>query len=398
MNLSKMNSRIRKSLSETEARFWIPRFLALGLLASGFTGWLVADEQHASPDLTVHEWGTFTAIAGKDGRAVEWATLGSPRLTASADLPRFVEHLSDANFKTGLRGTIRMETPVLYFYSPRDVTVSVKVAFSKGLITEWYPHAARVQPARVFRDTSLSRLQTDGSIAWNDVAVSPNLSGEFPHEVLSNRYYAARETSSAPLRVKTKTGEQQEKFLFYRGVSASPLPISANLDSDAKLLVKNSSEDEIPAVILFERRGERVGYRFAGTLTVETVLDPPVLTGNIDTLCGDLEGILVNQGLYPDEARAMVETWRDSWFEEGSRLIYIVPRGFLDNVLPLTVSPLPGQVVRVFVGRLEIVTPTTAGAVETALASDDEVTLDKYRRFLEPILQSVKDEHAEAAR
>jgi hypothetical protein len=241
-------------------------------------------------------------------------------------------------------------------------------------------------------------LQTDGSIMWDDVAVSPNLSGEFPHEMPSNRYYAARETSSSPLRVKTTTGEQQEKFLFYRGVSASTLPLSAKLNSDATLLVKNSSGGEIPALILFERRGERVGYRFAGTPTDEAVLDPPALTGSMDALCGNLEGVLVGQGLYPDEAHAMVNTWRDSWFEEGSRLIYIVPRGFLDTVLPLRISPTPGQVVRVFVGRLEIVTPATARAVETAFASNDEVALDKYRRFLEPILQLVNDERAEAVR
>jgi hypothetical protein len=52
------------------------------------------------------------------------------------------------------------------------------------------------------------------------------------------------------------------------------------------------------------------------------------------------------------------------------------------------VNPAPGQIVRVFVGRLEIVTPATAKAVKTAVASDDEVTLNKYGRFLEPILQS----------
>jgi hypothetical protein len=120
------------------------------------------------------------------------------------------------------------------------------------------------------------------------------------------------------------------------------------------------------------------------------VLDPPELTGSVDALSGDLEGILVNQGLYPDEAHAMVQTWRDSWFEEGSRLIYIVPRGFIGKVLPLTVNPAPGQIVRVFVGRLEILTPATAKAVKTAVASDDEVTLNTYGRFLEPILQSAR--------
>lgn len=97
--------------------------------------------------------------------------------------------------------------------------------------------------------------------------------------------------------------------------------------------------------------------------------------------------ILVDQGLYPDEAHAMVETWRDSWFEEGSRLIYIVPRAFVDNVLPLTINPAPQQLVRVFVGRLEIVTPTTVRAVAAAVATNNETVLNKYGRFLEPILR-----------
>jgi hypothetical protein len=118
-----------------------------------------------------------------------------------------------------------------------------------------------------------------------------------------------------------------------------------------------------------------------------------VLTGSVDSLYGDLEEILVGQGLYRDEAHAMIETWKDSWFEEGSRLIYVVPRGFIDNVLPLTIDPAPGQIVRVFVGRLEIVTPATAMAVKTAVAHNDEATLDKYSRFLEPILHTMGQGH-----
>ncbi len=82
--------------------------------------------------LTAHEWGTFTSIAGRDGGAVQWSPL-----TGSTDLPGFVEHFRNAGFKLGLRGTVRMETPVLYFYDAREETVSVKVAFSKGVITEW---------------------------------------------------------------------------------------------------------------------------------------------------------------------------------------------------------------------------------------------------------------------
>ncbi len=337
---------------EWEVRSWLPRLLASGLLVFSLAGW-TADE-HTLPDLTAHEWGTFTAIAGKDGRAAEWLPLGLPRYPPSTDLPQFVEHINGVNFKLGLRGTIRMETPVVYFYSPHDVTVSAKVSFSRGLITEWYPHADRAEPAGVLTNASLGQLRADGSITWNHVAVSPNLAGEFPTDVQSNRYYAARETASSPIRVQTSAGEQQEKFLFYRGVSASPLPISAKLTSDGKLAVKSLSGDEIPNAILFERRGERVGYRLTGVLTDEIGVSPPVLTGSL--------------------------------------VVYIVPRGFIDNVLRLTIDPAPGQIVRVFVGRLEIVTPATAMAVKTAVARNDEATLNKYGRFLEPILQTIRQE------
>jgi len=359
--------------------------LAVGITALCFASWLAAQGENPT-DLTVHEWGTFTAVAGKDGRAVEWQPL-----TPSTDLPEFVEHVSTANFKLGLRGTIRMETPVMYFYSPQEATVSVKVAFVKGLITEWYPHASRVTPSGVLRNASLDQLRADGSVAWNEVHVSPNLAGEFSREDGESRYYAARETASAPLRVTAPRGEQEEKFLFYRGVSAAPLPLTARLDSDGRLWLKNLGQEEIPAVVLFERRGEAVGYRSAGALADELVLDPPELNARLDSLCAELESILVDRGLYPDEARAMLATWRDSWFEEGSRLMYIVPSGFVDSILPLTISPAPTQIVRVFVGRLEIVTAATAKAVAAAVASNDESTLDKYRRFLEPILQTVRE-------
>jgi hypothetical protein len=380
-----MNTRMRTLLSSIEIRLRTPVRVACALLALGCASLLIADEQRTSPDLTVHEWGTFTAVAGKDGSAIEWVPL-----TGSTDLPGFVEHFSDINYKVGLRGTIRMETPVLYFYSTRDVSVSVQVSFSKGVFTEWYPHVARSKPSQALRITDLRQLRADGSLAWRGVTVSPSLSGEFPREIRSNRYYAARETSATPLRVRTPAGDQQEKFLFYRGVSAASLPLSAKQNVDGDLFVKSLDDGPLPAVILFERRGGRVGYRVLDAPPEETVLAPPELTGNLEFLLTDLEGLLIDQGLYPDEAHAMVETWRDSWFEEGSRLIYLVPRGFIDKVLPLRVDPAPWQMVRVFVGRLELVTPATEKAVKTALQSHDERMLNKYQRFLEPILRAVR--------
>ncbi len=342
--------------------------------------------------LTAHEWGTFTSIAGSDGQAVEWSPL-----TGSTDLPAFVEHFRDPHFKLGLRGTVRMETPVLYFYSSKEETVSVSVAFSKGVITEWYPHASSVEPAANLYRESLQQAGARGGIAWDSVTLAPNQRSEFPFEDRNNHYFAARMTSSTPLRVKTAAGEQQEKFLFYRGVSAFSVPLSAILDTEGKLRIKNQGDFEIPTTILFERRGEKVGYLIGGSLKDEAILDPPELTATIDDLGRDLEGILVAQGLYQDEARAMVETWRNSWFEEGSRLLYIVPPAFVNEVLPLSIKPAPAQTVRVFVGRLELVTPATEKAVETAFAVRDTATLKAYGRFLEPILATMIKKETNAA-
>jgi hypothetical protein len=360
--------------------------LTYGLLAfstvslAHFSG---AGKPTVNSDFTVHEWGTFTSIAGNDGHALNWLPLTGP-----PELPGFVERTAYAP-KAGLSGTIRMETPVLYFHSPRAMTLSVKVSFSKGVITEWYPHASRVEPvAASLNDPIPSQKNSDdGSIAWDSVEIDPSFQADLPYENGNSRYYAARETSATPLRVKTPAGDQQEKFLFYRGVSHIPVPISANLTPDGdKLLVKNLTGQAIPNMVLFERRGKKLGFRFGKDVQGEATLDPPELDGTIEPLDKDLEGMLVAQGLNADEARAMVQTWSDSWFEEGSRLIYIVPAQFVNTILPISIHPAPAQTVRVFVGRLELITPATENAIETAFESADGVTLRKYGRFLEPIL------------
>ena len=217
------------------------------------------------------------------------------------------------------------------------------------------------------------------------------MAAEFPREAQDNHYYTARETSAAPLRVIAPKGDQQEKFLFYRGVSAFAMPVSAQVTAGGRVLVRNLGQQEVPNTILFERRGDKVGYRISGGLQNETVLDPPELTASLDSLYRDLEQILIARGLYRDEAQAMVKTWQNSWFEEGSRLFYIVPASFVNTILPLTINPAPAETVRVFVGRMELVSPATEKAIETALVSHDQIGLQKYYRFLEPILKIIEE-------
>jgi hypothetical protein len=53
-----------------------------------------------------------------------------------------------------------------------------------------------------------------------------------------------------------------------------------------------------------------------------------------------------------------VKTWESSWFgEEGTRLFYLLPQTVTDRLLPLKIEPAPNEMVRVMVGRLEIMRP-----------------------------------------
>ena len=341
-------------------------------------------QQKTDSGLTAHEWGTFTSIAGAHGEAVVW----QPQLEKD-DLPSFVEHMRNNRLKGGLSGTVRMETPVLYFYTAHPTTVSVEVNFSDGMLTEWYPHATSNVSAKQL-ESPIPQIQGNTTgLTWNSVVIDPSYTREFPMERMPSRYYAARETVASPLSTNSPKGAQYEKFLFYRGVASFPVPVSAISMNDGHILVSNLMGSVIPQAILFERRGEKLGYRYLGLVRNSSIAELPELNSDLNRLAGDLAKTLVEQGLNPDEAHAMVETWKDSWFEEGARLLYIVPRDFVDTVLPLKIKPAPATTVRVFVGRVELVTPATEKAIETAYAQGDQAMLAKYGRFLIPILETM---------
>jgi hypothetical protein len=367
-----------------------PKLLSIALLttleiALAVAAPLRSRQLFADPGLTAHEWGTFTAIAASDGQPADWLPVD---LVGPPELPSFVEHFRGSP-KNVLRGTVRMETPVIYFYSSQETTLSVHVSFSKGFITEWYPHASRLQPSTPIASDALYKPHDDGSIAWDSITVAPNLAADFLQEKAANRYYAARATSATPLSIRTPTSDQHEKFLFYRGVSTMPLPLSAKALPSGAILLDNLAGQPIPALIVFERRGEKLGYRVVTSPQDHAVLETPSVSGSVNTLRRDLEDLLVSQGLFPEEASAMLETWGDSWFEEGSRLIYIVPRAYVDSILPLSITPAPEKLSRVFVGRIELITPATEESIEAAIASRDAATLKKYGRFLYPIFNVI---------
>jgi len=341
-----------------------------------------------NPDsgVTVHEWGTFTTIADGAGGSEPWSPLGG-----ASDLPCFVMHLNSMQYKMMPSGptapatqtvTVRMETPVLYFYSPRKTTVSVGVDFPKGLITEWYPHASKVSPGPQLQLPPVR----NGHIEWNAIEIAPGSQPELPQGAGASHYYAARDTDADPVRI----GQDREKLLFYRGIANFSAPLSARFTGDSSLELRNAGGDPLALAVLFENRGGHIGYRVMHGLRGAESIETPALTAGLDSLKKELADGLVSQGLYRKEADAMIETWHDSWFEEGMRVFYLVPRSLLDRELPLSIQPAPATIARVFVGREEILSPYMRDRLQTALSSGNTHTLDQFGRFLAPFMQQVK--------
>jgi hypothetical protein len=341
-------------------------------------------------NLKVHEWGTFTSVAGDSGAPQPWTSLAAP-----SDLPCFVYHLGNQCIKcalpsappttvtTAMATTVRMETPVLYFYAPQKMALSVRVDFPQGWITEWYPQTSRVRP-EISIGADLPLLG-GGHIEWNQIVLDPEMRPAFQAGQGASPYYAARSTDSTPIRV----GGQSEKFIFYRGIANFPVPLWAKISGQHSIELNNKGDHTIPLAIVFENRGGRLGYRFTRELDGTVSLRLPDLTASLGSLKHELSEALVDLGLYPKEAEAMLETWGDSWFEEGLRVFYLMPKANVETVLPLALDPAPDETRRVFVGRIEVLSPHRRQDLQTALTNGDTATLARYGRFLEPFSERI---------
>ena len=171
------------------------RGCSVALLSLGVLGLAAGTAGAANPvkppgGLVVHEWGTFSTFSGSDANNLRF----HPN---DQDLPDFMYRGPWDQTKEG-RGAVlvSLETPVLYFYSDREITASVRVDFPQGMITDWYPQATRPPNRR---------------LDWANIKVFPK-----GHEVTlprdkekeaKSRYYAAREVDASPLQSGSEEGK-----------------------------------------------------------------------------------------------------------------------------------------------------------------------------------------------
>ena len=335
---------------------------------------------------TLHEWGTFTTVAGSDGTHLD----GVER--EEAPLPAFVHQLDELQsieHPNGMKGfhysrplahvNVRMETPVIYFYTNEAFNAQVDVRFRGGAISQWFPdRSAGEKLAPIQRNKEGFPLAAEnvidfgrireGAIRWN-VRVEPageDQSGRVFQGGESPCWLHPRLTDSA---LVTNSREQTEKYLFYRGLGHLKLPVTFSA-TDQELRAMNCGRDAVGYWLVFDLNAQRQARWVlpspisqapaAGNGAAVTV---PLQSQQYRAdwkkpLYSDAVKLLVSAGLYRKEADAMLQTWWNSYFERpGLRVFWIVPRGYVDEVLPLTVSPAPKVVERVIVGRTEILTP-----------------------------------------
>lgn len=362
-------------------------------IATFFTAAVMfAAPSHAS-ELVVHEWGTFTTLQDEQGRELTGINVDDE------PVPEFVHNLNPYLLSKPILSslhwqyrqkaaprrhplvTMRMETPVIYFYpppgAPLPMELDVAVQFRGGWVTEFYPHAEATAPGLkegVFEFGELDN-KTVGSLAWDNVRVETGVTGP---ETSEHVWLAPRKTQSTPITV----GNESEKYLFYRGIGRLRAPLRVSTDREWNELAIRSNFDEvlqkgesatITRLWLADIRADGTSaFRTLGVIGVtadtETVLmttqaefdDEDFAQDNLQRLTSEMHRKLVAAGLFKDEATAMLATWDRAYYRSpGLRLFFVVPRAWTDYYLPLSLSaddrPINARVERVMMGRIELV-------------------------------------------
>lgn len=341
----------------------------------------------------VHEWGTFTSLQGSNGVALP----GMHRDDEA--LPDFVHRRAiNAQAPKGLEGipegvTQKMETPVLYFYSPEPpepMDVSVRVDFPQGLISEWYPQSSGWGP-----EWGNVANPMDGWMQWHVTLDSKLRAWAQPHVEDNSIWAPSRQVASTPL----SAGKDAEQFIFYRGVGRFDLPVQVRTDGcAAEYQVQNLSEsEELRGVFLLDSRQEQGRFLEMDAVAAHTRWDA-WLSGEelvprdefIESLGSALAARLVEAGLFADEAWALVNTWSRSYFETpGVRLLYIVPRAWTDALLPIQISPTPDTLTRVLVGRIEVFPAFEERLLQSSLEQLRAADPDPASPGVQALLQSL---------
>jgi hypothetical protein len=142
-------------------------------------------------------------------------------------------------------------------------------------------------------------------------------------------------------------------------------------DGAERFSIKNVAKEAVHGALLIRVEAGTVRFQEVGRIDggIEKTVAFDGKNGTTLKVLGDaMVHSLIEAGLFEKEARAMVKTWTNDWFGDvGTRILYIAPTNFADELLPLKVEPKPTAVARVLVGRHDILTPEQERELDTAV-------------------------------
>lgn len=370
------------------------QFVGLAVLLVGLGS--VAAAADDAPFIA-HEWGTFTALQNDAGESLPGINIDDE------PVPPFVHNLAPLLLNNPILSsdhwgyrqkgaprqhpmvTMRLETPVIYFYPGADgllpSKVDVDVAFRGGWLTEFYPYAKATMPGLEDVGFNFGALTptTLGGLTWKDVRLNTREAGPKTDDKV---WLAPRQVKAVDVSVhnpgneNVEPADEHERYLFYRGVANQHAPLSVTTNLEKQELTLRANFQDVPgkkshtidgAWLVDIRDDGRVAYRTLPTLkadadpkrvigtTSRTFSEGDFDRGNFDQLREDMHAALVSDGLFADEATAMLSTWERAYFQTpGLRLFFLVPEAWTNHYLPLTISGAP-QVTRVMMGRIELI-------------------------------------------
>jgi hypothetical protein len=388
-------------------------------------------QQQTAP-LVVHEWGTFTALQNEQGEQLMGINVDTEHV------PSFVHNLSPDLLNRALLSSdhwvfrqkavpkhhpqvsMRLETPVIYFYPPKDsklpLELNVDVKFRGGWITEFYPkpkvHEPQSNPRDPFDFQGLSP-KSMGHISWNQLQIGTQAAGP---KTNSHVWVAPRKVNAANI---STAADEHEKYLFYRGVGQQIAPIKVctiaqgeqlQISGTFPQLVSSGTTAIIPKLWLMEtRENGKIAYRTIATLQIDSQdIAPKILSAkrrfadsdfnleNRALLEAEMKAALLEEGLFPNEAIALLSTWQQAYFESpGLRLFYCVPRLWTDHFLPLAIS-VDAKITRVMVGRVELISDQQRTVLQKLAAGEisKEDWLAKIPQF-SPSLEKLLAGHSD---
>lgn len=381
---------------------------------------------NAQAKLDVHEWGTFTSLVGSNGETQngmyhedeplppfvhgfgEVARDAEPQLSPTVSTPKPPPCgkgcLPDGFIQNNVISQ-KMETPVVYFYSDKVIrNLSMNVKFPDGVLTETYPGPTRTYPTKTDK-----AIVGNGNTTFTVDVLDPKAIEALQPVNPGNIYGHARNVAANIVKYRSEA----ERFIFYRGLgrfqprinilsnkgnvtfqaSASATPKSAFL-----VHVAPNGAGQLMEVSGIGGRVAEVKASMIDELKNPNTRHPAILSGAAAR--GALDSALTKAGLNADEAKAMLDTWENGYLKvPGLRFLYVLPRLEVDQLLPLTISPKPDSLVRVFVARIEILLDTEEIAImKDVLKLGGGFDVKTLGRFAEPILRRVSIAYVEYCR